>query len=102
VLCEQFIDGDEVTCPCWARARARGLPVIRIVAPEGNYDYQNKYFTDVTEYRVPCGLPPGEAAIQRWCSRPTACWAAAAGAADVMIDAATASPSCWRSTPRPA
>jgi D-alanine-D-alanine ligase len=27
--------------------------VIRIVAPEGNYDYQNKYFTDDTQYLVP-------------------------------------------------
>jgi hypothetical protein len=34
--------------------------VIRIVAPEGNYDYQNKYFTDDTQYLVPCGLPAGE------------------------------------------
>ena len=36
------------------------LPVIRIVAPEGNYDYQNKYFTDDTKYLVPGGLPEGE------------------------------------------
>jgi D-alanine-D-alanine ligase len=39
---------------------ARALPVIRIVAPEGNYDYQNKYFTDVTQYIVPSGLPESE------------------------------------------
>jgi D-alanine-D-alanine ligase len=78
--------------------------VIRIVAPEGNYDYQNKYFTDDTKYLVPCGLPRAKRPpSRRWCSRPTACWAAAAGArVDVMIDAATRKPSCWRSTPRPA
>ena len=34
--------------------------MIRIVALEGNYDYQNKYFTDTTQYLVPCGLPAGE------------------------------------------
>ena len=61
VLCEQFIRGDEVTCPVLgAGDQARALPVIRIVAPEGNYDYQNKYFTDVTQYHCPSGLPESE------------------------------------------
>jgi D-alanine-D-alanine ligase len=66
VMCEQFIAGDEVTCPVLGSGeQARALPVIRIVAPDGNYDYQNKYFTDDTKYLVPCGLPDGEeAAIQ--------------------------------------
>ena len=66
MLCEQFISGDEVTCPVLGTGDgARALPVIRIVAPDGNYDYQNKYFTDDTKYLVPCGLPEGEeAAIQ--------------------------------------
>ena len=67
ILCEEFIAGDEVTCPVLGTGGdARALPVIHIVAPEGQYDYQNKYFTDVTEYRVPCDLPAGEeAAIQQ-------------------------------------
>jgi D-alanine-D-alanine ligase len=61
VLCEQFIQGDEVTIAVLGTgAAARALPVIRIVALEGNYDYQNKYFTDTTQYLVPCGLPAGE------------------------------------------
>ncbi|WP_353236525.1 D-alanine--D-alanine ligase [Diaphorobacter ruginosibacter] len=61
VLCEQFIDGDETTCPILGQGRqASALPVIRIVAPEGNYDYQNKYFTDVTQYHCPSGLPESE------------------------------------------
>ena len=61
VLCEQFIDGDEVTCPVIGHgSRAMALPVIRIVAPEGNYDYQNKYFTDDVKYQVPSGLPADE------------------------------------------
>jgi D-alanine-D-alanine ligase len=61
VLCEEFIEGDEVTCPVLGEGDgARALPVIRIVAPEGAYDYQNKYFTDVTQYLVPSGLPAAE------------------------------------------
>jgi D-alanine-D-alanine ligase len=95
VLCEQFIAGDEVTCPILGTGDgARALPVIRIVAPEGNYDYQNKYFTDDTQYLVPCGLPEGEeAAIQALvlkAYRVLGCrgW----GRIDVMIDAATRKP----------
>ena len=95
VLCEQFISGDEVTCPVLGTGdSARALPVIRIVAPEGNYDYQNKYFTDDTKYLVPCGLPQGEEeAIQEIvvkAYRVLGCrgW----GRVDVMIDAATRKP----------
>nr|WP_066482730.1 D-alanine--D-alanine ligase [Comamonas terrae] len=63
VLCEEFIAGDETTCPVLgAEAGAHALPVIRIVAPEGNYDYQNKYFTDTTQYHCPSGLPEAEEA----------------------------------------
>ena len=61
VLCEEFVDGEEVTCPVIGEgASARALPVVKIVAPEGAYDYQNKYFTDVTQYLVPSGLPEAE------------------------------------------
>jgi D-alanine-D-alanine ligase len=95
VLCEQFISGDEVTCPVLGTgAEAHALPVIRIVAPDGNYDYQNKYFTDTTQYIVPCGLPEGEeAAIQQLVLdtfRILNCrgW----GRADVMIDKVTRKP----------
>jgi D-alanine-D-alanine ligase len=34
----------------------RALPLIRIVAPQGNYDYEHKYFSDDTRYDCPCGL----------------------------------------------
>ncbi|NCT97253.1 MAG: D-alanine--D-alanine ligase [Comamonadaceae bacterium] len=95
VMCEQFIAGDEVTCPVLGTGgSARALPVIRIVAPDGNYDYQNKYFTDDTQYLVPCGLPEGEeAAIQALVLKAFLAldcrgWARA----DVMIDAATRKP----------
>ena len=95
ILCEQFIDGDEVTCPVLGMGReARALPVVRIVAPDGNYDYQNKYFTDTTQYLVPCGLPDGEeAAIQKlvleaYLTLNCRGWARA----DVMIDKVTRQP----------
>ena len=95
VLCEQFIAGDEVTCPVMGSGDAAwALPVIRIVAPEGNYDYQNKYFTDDTKYLVPCGLPAGEEqAIQQIVLKAyqvLGCrgW----GRVDVMIDAASRKP----------
>src|SRR5262249_58562362 len=47
VLCEEFIEGDEYTCAVLGEGDdAIALPVVRIVAPEGKYDLQNKYFTD--------------------------------------------------------
>jgi len=95
VLCEQFVGGDEVTCPVLGTgAEARALPVIHIVAPDGNYDYEHKYFTDDTQYIVPCDLPAGEeAAIQALVLKAyqtLGCrgWARA----DVMIDARTRQP----------
>jgi D-alanine-D-alanine ligase len=67
VLCEQFIDGEETTCPVLiVEGEAQALPVIRIVAPGGNYDYQNKYFTDDVKYLCPSLLNADEEAeIQR-------------------------------------
>ena len=53
-LAEQFIDGPEYTASIVGDA---ALPLIRIEAPQGNYDYQNKYFGDDTKYICPCGLP---------------------------------------------
>ena len=95
ILCEQFVSGDEVTCPVLGSgASAVALPVIRIVAPDGNYDYQNKYFTDTTQYIVPCGLPEGEEAVIQQlvlrAYRTLNCrgWARA----DVMIDRASRAP----------
>mgnify|MGYP001806024638 CR=1 FL=1 len=95
VLCEEFIEGDEVTCPVLGEGdSAQALPVIKIVAPEGAYDYQNKYFTDVTQYLVPSGLPEAEEReIQRLvvaAYRSLGCrgW----GRADLMIRAADRRP----------
>ena len=67
VLCEEFIDGIELTCPVLGQgATARALPVVAIEAPDGNYDFQNKYYTDVVQYRIPSGLSAAEEAeVQR-------------------------------------
>ncbi len=63
VLCEQFIDGDETTCPVLiVNGQVQALPLIRIVAPDGNYDYQNKYFTDDVKYLCPSQLDADEEA----------------------------------------
>ncbi|CAD5370517.1 D-alanine:D-alanine ligase [Rubrivivax sp. A210] len=67
VLCEEFIDGIELTCPVLGEgSAARALPVIRIDAPGGNYDYEHKYFSEDTGYRCPSGLDAAEEAeVQR-------------------------------------
>jgi D-alanine-D-alanine ligase len=57
VIAEEFVSGQELTAPFLEH---RVLPLVRIVAPDGNYDYQNKYFTDVTRYDCPCGLPEAQ------------------------------------------
>ncbi len=61
VLCEEFIDGEEVTCAVLGEGLgAEALPVVRIAAPNGAYDYQNKYFTDDVKYHCPSGLRAAE------------------------------------------
>ena len=95
VLCEEFIEGEEVTCAVLGHGLdARALPVVRIAAPEGAYDYQNKYFTDDVKYQCPSGLPEAEEhEIQRItlaAYRTLGCrgW----GRADVMIRASDRKP----------
>ena len=85
VLAEAFVSGQELTC---AFLCDQALPVVRIVAPSGNYDYQNKYFTDTTQYFCPSGLPQAlEQEVQSLvlaAARYLGCrgW----GRADVMLD----------------
>ena len=63
VLVEEFVEGMELTASI---LNGRALPLIRIVAPQGNYDYHNKYFSDQTKYFCPAGLPEEiEQAIRR-------------------------------------
>ena len=54
VLVEEFVAGVELTASI---VDGRALPLIRIEAPQGNYDYHNKYFSDETRYFCPAGLP---------------------------------------------
>ncbi|WP_211453529.1 D-alanine--D-alanine ligase [Collimonas antrihumi] len=64
VLAEEFITGRELTVPVLGAGRnARALPIVEIRAPEGNYDYQHKYFTDDTKYL--CPAPLDDALTQR-------------------------------------
>ena len=95
LLCEEFIVGEEVTCPViGSGAAARTLPVVRIQAPDGAYDHQNKYFTDAVSYLCPSGLPAAEEAeiarIVLAAYRSLGChgW----GRADVMIRASDRKP----------
>jgi D-alanine-D-alanine ligase len=84
-LAEQFIDGPEYTASVLGD---EALPLIRIEAPKGNYDYQNKYFTDDTKYHCPSGLAPKpEAALkalalQAFCVAGCSGW----GRIDLMLD----------------
>ena len=54
VIAEEFIAGAELTVPFLGD---EVLPVVRIEAPAGKYDYQNKYFSNATRYFCPSGLP---------------------------------------------
>lgn len=95
VMAEQCIIGEELTCPIVGDgANARALPVIRIVAPDSNYDYHNKYFSDDTRYLCPTGLDLGlekqvqELALSAYRALGCKGW----GRADVMIDNKTNQP----------
>ena len=60
---------------------------MRIEAPAGNYDYQNKYFNDDTKYHCPSGLPAAEeTAIQALVMRAVeALGCAGWGRADLIL-----------------
>jgi D-alanine-D-alanine ligase len=90
VLAEQFITGRELTVAVLGRGpSARALPLIEIVAPGGNYDYQNKYFSDDTQYLCPAPIAPAlsqhiaELCVQAYRALGCEGW----GRADVILDA---------------
>ncbi|MFO1323007.1 MAG: D-alanine--D-alanine ligase [Burkholderiales bacterium] len=67
VLVEEFVTGQELTASI---VGGNALPLIRIVAPGGNYDYHSKYFSDETKYFCPAGLPDAkEMEIRATCVR---------------------------------
>ena len=89
VLAEQFIQGRELTVPVLGKGvQARALPVIEIIAPGGNYDYEHKYVSDETQYVCPAALPDALAqriqqlAQDAYCALDCEGW----GRADFMLD----------------
>ena len=58
VLAEQFIVGRELTVALvGSGAQTHAFPIVEITAPQGNYDYEHKYFSDDTRYDCPAALP---------------------------------------------
>jgi len=53
VLAEECIIGQELTT---AILGDQALPLVRIEAPAGRYDYHAKYFSDETRYHCPAGI----------------------------------------------
>ena len=95
LLCEEFVTGEELTCPViGSGAHVRALPVVRIAAPDGMYDYNHKYFTNDVQYHCPSGLSAEvEQEIQRLvvaAYRALGCrgW----GRADIMLRATDGKP----------
>jgi D-alanine-D-alanine ligase len=67
VLVEEFVAGQELTASI---VNGRALPLIRIEAPQGNYDYHSKYFSEETKYFCPAGLAEDkEMEIRAMCLR---------------------------------
>lgn len=67
ILVEEYIRGREFTV---AVLDGRALPVIEIRAPEGSYDFQNKYYTDVVSYDCPANLSEEESAtLREYCEK---------------------------------
>lgn len=63
VIAEEFVSGKEMTA---AVLGDRALPLVRIEPLQGEYDYENKYFTDNVRYHCPAGLAPDiEEAVQQ-------------------------------------
>ena len=59
VLVEEYIRGREFTV---AVLDGKALPIIEIRAPEGDYDFNNKYFGDAVSYDCPAKLNDAETA----------------------------------------
>ena len=95
VIAETCIIGDELTCPLVGYGEdAEALPVIKIIPPQANYDFHNKYFSDETQYLCPTGLMPEvnlavqELALAAYRALDCRTW----GRADVMLDHKTGKP----------
>ena len=90
VLAEQFIAGRELTCALLGEGPSlTALPLIEIRAPDANYDYHNKYFSDDTQYLCPAPIDAALAArIQQLCAHAYEVLGARGwGRVDVMLSA---------------
>ncbi|MBU3632710.1 D-alanine--D-alanine ligase [Polynucleobacter sp. AP-Feld-500C-C5] len=95
VIAETCIIGDELTCPLVGQgSNAEALPVIKIIPPQANYDFHNKYFSDETQYLCPTGLASEvnervqALALAAYKALSCRTW----GRADVMLDQKTGKP----------
>jgi D-alanine-D-alanine ligase len=95
VIAETCIVGDELTCPLVGQgASAEALPVIKIIPPQANYDFHNKYFSNETQYLCPTGLASEvnervqALALAAYKALGCRTW----GRADVMLDQKTGKP----------
>jgi D-alanine-D-alanine ligase len=95
VIAETCIIGDELTCPLVGEgASAEALPVIKIIPPQANYDFHNKYYSNETQYLCPTGLASevNEAVQNLALAAYRALGCRTWGRADVMLDQATGKP----------
>jgi D-alanine-D-alanine ligase len=95
VIAETCIIGDELTCPLVGQGKtAEALPVIKIIPPQANYDFHNKYYSDETKYLCPTGFTPEvnariqALALAAYKALGCRTW----GRADVMLDQKTGKP----------
>jgi D-alanine-D-alanine ligase len=95
VIAETCIIGDELTCPLVGQGNtAEALPVIKIIPPQANYDFHNKYYSDETKYLCPTGFTPEvnaeiqALALAAYKALGCRTW----GRADVMLDQKTGKP----------
>ncbi len=95
VMAEQCIVGEELTCPMIGQGKqVQALPMIKIKAPDDNYDYHHKYVSNDTQYICPPGLDPKleqsieDLAIRSYKALGCSGW----GRTDVMIDQNTNQP----------
>ena len=89
LLAEQCIIGRELTVPVMGKGSdAHALPIIEIIAPDGNYDFNNKYIANDTVYECPAKLSPElTAQIQEYCVQAyNAIGAEGWSRIDVMLD----------------
>jgi len=54
ILIEEYIDGRELTIPV---LNGKPLPIVEIITETGFYDYDSKYKTPSTVYKVPAQIP---------------------------------------------